>query len=126
MLNYSDYRRKAIVEENLNCSESPAKMRVVSRSEIEAILSRANLEMTPPRFAVLKYLIRRDNYPTAEQIITALNRQYPRPARDTICHTLKTLRDAGIVLEVFSDDQAVHYNINIENENFKWSELEDD
>ncbi|GAC1396320.1 MAG: hypothetical protein NVSMB56_11000 [Pyrinomonadaceae bacterium] len=100
-------------------------MKGVSRSEIEAILSRANLEMTPPRFAALNYLLR-DNHPTVEQIIAALDRQYPRLSPETICTTLKTMCATGIIAQAISGDKTVRYNANVENENFKLSELEDD
>ena len=89
-------------------------MKVISRAEIEAWLSRAGLEMTPQRFAVLEYLLRDDERPTAEQVVAALRRQYPRPSRAAVCRTLYTLRDAGLVNEVQADGACVRYAANFE------------
>lgn len=100
-------------------------MKAVSRSAIEAMLSDAGLEMTPRRFAVLEYLARSDGHSTAEQIVTGLNRHYPRPSRKTICDMLCTLRDAGVIKESLVDDAEAHYEMNIETYNL-CNELEDD
>jgi Fur family transcriptional regulator, peroxide stress response regulator len=92
----------------------PTEVKTISRAEIEAWLSCAGLEMTPQRFAVLQYLARADDAPTAEQVVSVLSRQYPRPSCESVCRTLLTLRDAGIVSEVSSEGACARYAANFE------------
>ena len=84
-------------------------MRIVLRSEIEARLSNANLEMTPQRFAVLEFLVRSEGQPTLDELLQNLKRVYPRPSRNSIQRTLLKLRDAGMICEEFTNEQAVRY-----------------
>lgn len=102
-------------------------MRIVPRSEIETRLSDAGLEMTPQRYAVLEYLARSDDHPTADRILENLNRLYPRPSRESIRKTLLTLRDAGIIREEVNEDEVVSYSVTFDPLNSSVSgELEDD
>jgi Fur family peroxide stress response transcriptional regulator len=101
-------------------------MSIITRSAIEARLSSTGLEMTPQRFAVLEYLARKQDPATAEQIATALLRGYPRPSRAMILGTLKTLRNAGIVTEMFRETDAL-YEVNTDlNDQFAAAEIEED
>ena len=90
-------------------------MRAEERAKIEARLREAQLKLTPQRFAVLEYLVRRrDAHPTADQISGDLNRRFPRASRATIYNTLNALRDAGLVHEIYVDDAVARYDANLD------------
>jgi Fe2+ or Zn2+ uptake regulation protein len=77
------------------------------RSAIESALRGASLNVTPQRYAVLERLENRQGHPTAEEIRADLNRRFPRVSRATVYNTLNTLRDAGLVRELFLGDDGV-------------------
>ena len=72
------------------------------------------LKLTPQRFAVLDFLVRSREHPTADQISAALNRRFPRASRATIYNTLNALRDAGLVHEVYMDDAVARFDANLD------------
>lgn len=74
----------------------------------------AGLKLTPQRYAVLDFLVRSREHPTADKISAALNRRYPRASRATIYNTLNALRDAGLVHEVYMDDSVARFDANLD------------
>jgi Fur family ferric uptake transcriptional regulator/Fur family peroxide stress response transcriptional regulator len=72
------------------------------------------LKLTPQRFAVLDFLVRSREHPTADKISAALNRRFPRASRATIYNTLNALRDAGLVHEVYMDDAVARFDANLD------------
>ena len=72
------------------------------------------LKLTPQRFAVLDFLVRSHEHPTADKISAALNRRFPRASRATIYNTLNALRDAGLVHEVYLDDAVARFDANLD------------
>ena len=74
----------------------------------------AGLKLTPQRYAVLDFLVRSREHPTADQISAALNRRFPRASRATIYNTLNALRDAGLVHEVYMDDSVARFDANLD------------
>src|SRR5215216_490866 len=72
------------------------------------------LKLTPQRFAVLDFLVRSREHPTADKISAALNRRFPRASRATIYNTLNALRDAGLVHEIYMDDAVARYDANLD------------
>lgn len=90
-------------------------MTTATRTKIETHLRAVDLKLTPQRFAVLDYLLRRrDTHPTADQISAGLNRRFPRASRATVYNTLKALKDAGLVHEIFMDDAIARYDANLD------------
>jgi Fur family peroxide stress response transcriptional regulator len=89
-------------------------MTVEEHNLIEFRLRKAGLKLTPQRFAVLDYLVCSEIHPTAEQIMADLNEHFPRASRATVYNTLNTLRDAGLVYEVFMDDAVARYDANLD------------
>lgn len=73
----------------------------------------AGLKLTPQRLAVLDYLQRAADHPTAEQIGAEVNRRLPRAARATVYNALRALRDAGLVTEVRLDGATARYDTNL-------------
>jgi Fur family transcriptional regulator, peroxide stress response regulator len=86
-------------------------VRHIPRSEIEARLSDANLEMTPQRFAVLEYLARSETEPTVDEVFQNLKRLYARPSRESIEKTLTTLCESGIVCTEMSAEKSIRYRL---------------
>ena len=85
-----------------------------TRTQIEERVRAVGLKLTPQRFAVLDFLVRTREHPTADQISAALNRRFPRASRATIYNTLNALRDAGLVHEVYLDDAVARFDANID------------
>ena len=84
------------------------------RQQIEERVRAVGLKLTPQRFAVLDFLVRTREHPTADQISAALNRRFPRASRATVYNTLNALRDAGLVHEVYLDDAVARFDANID------------
>jgi Fur family ferric uptake transcriptional regulator/Fur family peroxide stress response transcriptional regulator len=84
------------------------------RTQIEERVRAVGLKLTPQRFAVLDFLVRSREHPTADQISAALNRRFPRASRATIYNTLNALRDAGLVHEVYLDDAVARFDANLD------------
>jgi Fur family transcriptional regulator, peroxide stress response regulator len=84
------------------------------RSQIEERVRAVGLKLTPQRFAVLDFLVRSREHPTADKISAALNRRFPRASRATIYNTLNALRDAGLVHEVYMDDAVARFDANLD------------
>ena len=72
------------------------------------------LKLTPQRYAVLDFLVRSREHPTADKISAALNRRFPRASRATVYNTLNALRDAGLVHEVYLDDAVARFDANLD------------
>jgi Fur family ferric uptake transcriptional regulator/Fur family peroxide stress response transcriptional regulator len=84
------------------------------RTHIETRVREAGLKLTPQRFAVLEFLIRTPEHPTADQIGAELNLHFPRASRATIYNTLNALRDAGLIQEVYVDGYVARYDTNLD------------
>lgn len=84
------------------------------RDMIETRVREAGLKLTPQRFAVLEYLIKTPEHPTADEIGAELNLHFPRVSRATIYNTLNALLDAGLIHEVFVEGYVARYDTNLE------------
>ncbi len=85
-----------------------------SSDEIVRLLKTKGLRVTPQRFSVYAYLLSRHDHPTAEQILTALNQDYPVSSQATIYTTLQALRRAGLVREVLLEEGVSRYDANVD------------
>jgi len=77
-------------------------------------LKSKGLRVTPQRFAVFANLLTRTDHPTAEQIQTALNRDYPVSSQATVYSALQALRDVGLVREVLLEEGVSRYDANVD------------
>lgn len=84
-----------------------------ARSGAEERLKERGLRVTQPRVAVLAYLAGSDHHPTAEEVDAAVNRLVPTAARASIYNVLHSLKEAGLVGELFFDDAIVRYDANM-------------
>lgn len=81
--------------------------------EIVQILKSKHLRVTPQRFAVYSNLLSRTDHPTAEQILSDVNKDVPRSSQATIYSSLQALRDVGLVREVLLEEGVCRYDANV-------------
>lgn len=62
--------------------------------------------MTPQRRAIVEYLASAHDHPTADEVLSAVNRQFPMTSRATVYNTLNWLKEAKLVSEVQEGGQA--------------------
>jgi Fur family peroxide stress response transcriptional regulator len=70
------------------------------RPEILEAFGKTGVRCTPQRYAILEYLTRAKNHPTAEQIFRSVNRSHPQASLATIYKSLDAMLRAGLVREV--------------------------
>ena len=68
---------------------------------VESMVLAQGLKMTPQRRAIIEYLQKCDTHPTAEEILQAVNLQFPMTSRPTVYNTLNWLKGEGLIREVF-------------------------
>ena len=81
--------------------------------DVEAIkksLEGSGLRCTPQRYAVMAFLMRNGNHPTAAEIFRAVNRADPRCSRATTYNNLRDLVLAGLVREVAVEGRAAQFD----------------
>jgi len=81
---------------------------------IIGILKSKGLRVTPQRFSVYANLLSRHDHPTAEQILTALNQEFPVSSQATIYTALQALREVGLVREVLLEEGVSRYDAHVE------------
>ena len=82
--------------------------------EIVQILKSKNLRVTPQRFAVYANLLERTDHPTADQLLSDLNKDAPTSSQATIYSSLQALRDVGLIREVLLEEGVCRYDANVE------------
>jgi Fur family peroxide stress response transcriptional regulator len=81
----------------------PAEIMLVSRG----------VKPTPQRVVITDYIMNTDCHPTADQIHEAVAEALPVAlSRATVYNTLKTLVDAGVIIEVLTEPGRVRYDAN--------------
>ncbi|KGF71848.1 transcriptional regulator [Neosynechococcus sphagnicola sy1] len=81
--------------------------------EIVQTLKARGLRVTPQRFSVYANLLSRTDHPTAEQILSDLNQDFPVSSQATIYSSLQALREVGLVREVLLDEGVSRYDANV-------------
>lgn len=56
--------------------------------------------ITPQRIAILEYLLRTDDHPSAEYIHQVVKKQYPMVSLSTVYHTLDLLKEKKLVGQI--------------------------
>ena len=77
----------------------------LNQRSVEMLVQSYGLKMTPQRRAIVEYLQSTHNHPTADEVLNAVNRQFPMTSRATVYNTLNWLREAGLVSEVHEGGQ---------------------
>ncbi|MEO0349706.1 MAG: Fur family transcriptional regulator [Cyanobacteria bacterium P01_A01_bin.15] len=82
--------------------------------EIVKLLKSKRLRVTPQRFAVYANLLARTDHPTAEQILSDVNKDVPTSSQATIYSSLQALRAVGLVREVLLEEGVRRYDANVD------------
>ncbi len=77
-------------------------------------LKEKKLRVTPQRFAVYANLLSRTDHPTAEQILSDLNKNAPTSSQATVYSALQALRQVGLVREVLLEPGVCRYDANVD------------
>jgi Fur family peroxide stress response transcriptional regulator len=77
---------------------------------IKKTLEGSGLRCTPQRYAVMAFLLKDSNHPTAAEIFAAVNRVDPRSSRATTYNNLRDLVRAGLVREVAVEGRAARFD----------------
>jgi Fur family transcriptional regulator, peroxide stress response regulator len=83
------------------------------RISLDEHFHKAGLRLTPQRYDVLEYLVRRPIHATADEIFEALTRSDPRVSRATVYNSLRDLARTGLVREVPAEGKAARYDANL-------------
>lgn len=76
------------------------------RKSVEDMTQARGLKMTPQRRAIADFLQSAKHHPTADEILSAVNRRFPMTSRATVYNTLNWLKEAGMVKEIFEAGQV--------------------
>src|SRR3984885_9999571 len=77
---------------------------------IKRSLAASGLGWTPPRYAVMAFLMEHNRHPTGVEISEAVNRVDPRSSRATTYNNLRDLVKAGLVREVAIEGRAARFD----------------
>jgi Fur family transcriptional regulator, iron response regulator len=83
---------------------------------VETVLLSRGVKPTPQRIVIAEYLLNTLDHPTADEILVAVSDKLPVAlSRATVYNTLKSLKDAGVIREVFTEPGTVRYDANLFN-----------
>lgn len=82
----------------------------MTAEQTAAILKAKGMRATPQRMAVFRYLLTHRVHPTAEQIYTALVKEYPSFSLTTVYNTLNALVEAGLAITVSIGENKLCYD----------------
>lgn len=68
---------------------------------IERLAKKRGLKMTPQRRAIIRYLQLAKNHPTPEEILKAVNKEFPMASRATVYNTINWLKENGMLREIY-------------------------
>jgi Fur family peroxide stress response transcriptional regulator len=74
--------------------------------ELVSTLRDEGFRITPQRVAILDYLLKTDDHPSAEYIHQVVKRQYPMVSLSTVYKTLDLLREKKLVTEIEVEGEA--------------------
>jgi Fur family peroxide stress response transcriptional regulator len=86
--------------------------------EIEVIrnkLAEKGLKITPQRMAILGAVIKLNNHPTAENIISFVRENHPNIATGTVYKVLETLVESDLIKKVKTERDIMRYDPILEN-----------
>src|SRR5690348_1249772 len=75
----------------------------LTEQAVTEMAAQRGLKMTPQRRAIIDYLRNALNHPTADEVLSEVNRRFPMTSRATVYNTLNWLTEAGLVQAVYRD-----------------------
>ncbi|BAI93093.1 MULTISPECIES: Fur family transcriptional regulator [Limnospira] len=85
----------------------------LEQTEIVKRLKGKGLKVTPQRFAIYANLLSRADHPTAEQLLTDLNKDFPVSSQATVYTSVQLLKEVGLVREVLLEQGIARYDGNV-------------
>ena len=82
--------------------------------ELFALFRENGYKVTTPRLAICKYLISREDHPSADQIYQALKNDYPTISLGTVYKTLDLLEKLGLLQKLKFNEDRVRYDPDME------------
>ena len=86
--------------------------------DLVSSLREEGFRITPQRVAILEYLLRTDDHPSAEYIHQVVKKQYPMVSLSTVYKTLDLLKEKKLVGQIevggetrFDADTGAHINL---------------
>jgi Fe2+/Zn2+ uptake regulation proteins len=76
-------------------------MKQLNIRDVETMAKERGLKMTPQRRAIIECLQSAENHPTADEVLKTVNEKFPMTSRATVYNTIKWLKEAGMLREVF-------------------------
>jgi Fe2+ or Zn2+ uptake regulation protein len=73
---------------------------------VEEMARRQGLKMTPQRRAIIRFLQTAKNHPTPDEILRAVNSEFPMASRATVYNTINWLKKNGMLKEIFEAGQV--------------------
>lgn len=74
--------------------------------DLVSSLREEGFRITPQRVAILEYLLRTDDHPSAEHIHNIVKKKYPMVSLSTVYKTLDLLKEKKLVSEIEVDGEA--------------------
>lgn len=74
--------------------------------QIVASLREEGFKITPQRMAIVEYLLKTEDHPSAEHIHKTIMKRYPMISLSTVYKTLDLLKKKGIVSEIDVEGEA--------------------
>lgn len=78
--------------------------------EIQEVLSKNGLKITPQRYAVLEAVIDLGNHPATDNIILFIKKKHPNIAVGTVYKILELFVENGIIKRVKTDKDIMRYD----------------
>jgi len=82
--------------------------------ELFALFRKNGYKVTTQRLAIYKFIVTREDHPTADQIYQELKIDYPTLSLGTIYKTLHTLKELGLIQELGFNEGSIRYDPDME------------
>jgi Fur family peroxide stress response transcriptional regulator len=82
--------------------------------ELFALFRKNGYKVTTQRLAIYKFLIKRKDHPTADQIYQELKTDCPTLSLGTVYKTLHTLKELGLIQELGFNEGSIRYDPDME------------
>ena len=78
--------------------------------ELFALFRKNGYKATTQRLAIYKFILPREDHPSADQIYHALKNDYPTISLGTIYKTLHLLKEIGLIQELGFNEGSIRYD----------------
>lgn len=86
----------------------------MDNQELIDLFRENGFKVTTQRLAICKFILSRQDHPSAEQIYQGLKKDYPTISLGTIYKTLHLLKEIGLVQELGFNEGSIRYDPDME------------